>query len=399
MDRKTCSKWKHNNKTGSRNIWSHNKEGAAVGNKVNLVVLVDGRENGDTKYLFLDEGSFVKLKWIEEESNMGDGHTLYNFLNMSIGMFPADHYALFVLSTHGSGWQGLGVDLSGGSIRDLDLLDMKEYKAVLSNITNQGKNKIDLVAFDICVTASIEVAYQLSPYVRYMVGTEEHDFGINEYADEGYSLGWNYSAFLMKLRENPSMNGEEFARCIVKSYRPGTYTFKIFDRYTAPKWYPILKCYTTLSAINLSGVRELVKSIDSLAINLSQESKKLIKNARETSREYGKLYRKFWFLPFCVYKFHLDPLGYNCFVDIGDFVEKLGKYSSVLSSLQETIVFNKTLPTDHSHGLFIYFPQYRWQYDVSIWYPFPKDFISYGQLDFSKSTHWDEFLKNYLDLE
>ncbi|HEC81996.1 MAG TPA: hypothetical protein ENI42_06195 [Thermoplasmatales archaeon] len=390
-------------------------EDVGYNSAVNFVVLSDGKTFGDTKYQYLGKEGLVSLPWKENESDMGDAQTLETFLNLTMNDFPAVHYALFILSTHGSGWQGLGGDTHGtGSSKNLTLLDMMDYKTVLSHQTGDGFHKLDVIAFDICVTGMIEVAYQISPYAKYMIGTEEHGFGGE--GDEGYSIAWNYSFFLNNLKNHPDTSPEEFAASIVNCYTPGTYTFKLFNTIEAPRWYPILKCYTTLSAVNLSKIQEVTNLIDGLSLNLStnlQKYKKDIKFVRKEVREYGKLYRKFWFLPYLIYSLHPSPLGYNCFIDIYDFVEKLhdqiddneikANCENIMSSLRSAVIANKSLPTDASHGLSIYFPEYRCQYDVSIWCSLRnKNFwripVSYNSISFSQDTHWDDFLRMYLNI-
>ena len=380
-----------------------------------LVTLFDGETRGDTLFAYIEKDTIIPLAWYESESNMGDPQTLQRFIQLSMHHFPADHYALFIMSAYGSGWQGLGCDKNGvKSTKELTLLNMKDYKTVLENIINNS-NKIDVIGFDICVTASVEAAYQMAPYITYMIGTEEHGFGgENEISDEGYLLGWNYTNFLTRLKNNPDMTPEDFSKYVTNCYQPGTYTYKIFGKIKAPKWYPITRFYTTISTVNLSKIDVLKNSIKDLAYNLTDNLKDCrndIRKARSKVREYGKLYRRFWWLPPAVYYLQLDPLGYDCFIDIYDFAEKLKHETGdskiktscdkVMQAVNDTVIANKALNTDPSHGLFVYFPQLRCQYDVSIWRVigiknFKKIPVPYEDLDFSQGTQWDEFLKGYL---
>lgn len=382
-----------------------------------LVTLFDGETNGDTLFAYIEKDDVIPLSWYESESNMGHPQTLQRFIRLSMHYFPADHYALFIMSAYGSGWQGLGCDKNGvKSTKELSLLNMKDYKTVLENITNNS-SKIDVIGFDICVTASVEAAYQIAPYIRYMIGTEEHGFGgENELSDEGYLLGWNYTNFLTRLKNNPDMTPENFSKYVTNCYQLGTYTSKIFGRIKTPKCYPITRFYTTMSAVNLSEIYELKNSINNLAYNLTEnleDCRNAIKKARSKTREYGKLYRRFWWLPPMVYFLQLEPFGYDCFIDIYDFAEKLKQETSdsniktacdkVIHAINNTVIANKALAKDHSHGLFIYFPQLRCQYDESIWRVvgiknFKKIPVSYEDLEFSHDTQWDEFLKEYLHI-
>lgn len=384
------------------------------GDDFNIVMLYDGKTNGDTAYYYVEKDLLLPLAWYEAESNMGNSQTLKNFLELSMHNYPANHYALFVGSTHGSGWQGLGCDTSGtGSSSTLSLIDMSDYKDVLQKVTNNGIDKIDVVAFNICVTGSIEAAYQMAPYANYFVANEEHGFGGDEYSDDGTPLEWNFTNFLQELKDYPDMLPENFAKSIVNTYEPGVYTNKLFNR-KAPKWYPITVFETDLSATNLSKMDQLGKTITELSKDLKEnmpECKKDIKTARSEVREYGKLYRKFWWLPSILYPLQLDPLGYNCFIDLYDFVEKLKELTentdisvscqAVMDAMDISVIAEVSLPNDPSHGLFIYFPQFKSQYDQSIWRAIGNpDFKTmstlYESLEFSKDTGWDEFLKLYL---
>ena len=382
-----------------------------------IVILVDGKTNGDTCYGHIQDNMFLPDAWYESESNMSSAKTFKRFLQTSMYNYPAENYALFVLSTHGSGWQGLGVDTYGtGSSASLSLLDMKDYKEVLSEVTNNGTDKIDIVALDICVTGSIEVAYQLSPYVNYMLANEEHGFGgPDEYSDDGYLLGWNYSGFLNQLRINPDISAESFSKSIVDTYKAGTYIAKFGELIPAPKFYPINQFHTVLSATNLSKINEISKAVSNLSKALSDnlgQFRKEIKKARIQTREYGKLYRKFWWLPARLsYIMQFEPLSYDCFIDLYDFAEKLIQKTNnkdinnaskqTMKAINSTIFACESEPDDPSHGLFIYFPKLKCQYDKSIWGPlktngFKNLPVKYEDLMFSIDTGWDNFIKDYL---
>ena len=385
---------------------------------INIVVLLDERAANDTRYLYIEKGNVVPLSWSEPESDMGNPDTLEKFLDLTMESYPAEHYALFVMSAWGSGWQGLGADTAGtDSCKYLTLINLPEYTTVFKNVTNDGSKKIDLVDYDICVTGSFENAYEISPYVNYMVSTQEHGFDYGEFSDEGKPLWCNYSYPLGKLKDNPDMTPEQFAISNVEYYVPGTSTEKIFLFFKAPKFYPAVKFHTTLSASNLSHVNEISTAVDSLATSLKNhlsEIKKEIKSARAEAREYGKLYKRFWFLPWKVlYALRLDSLGYDCFIDLYDFAEKLKEKTniaeiknacdSVMGAFDKAVIANKAEPTDPSHGFSIYFPQLKCQYDQSIWRSigvknFRKIPSTYEDLRFSNDTSWGEFLRAYLKI-
>ena len=386
-------------------------------NDVNIVGLIDSRKPGDTFFCYFEKNRVIPLSWYESESDLAEPGTFERFLDLSMYLYPADDYALFTLSDFGSGWQGIICDTnSGGGIESLSLITMPEVRGVLKKITSNGTNKIDVWGIDVCIPCMLEVAYEIAPYVDYMVANEAQGRE-GHYSDEGFLLDWNYIYFLQSLKDNPDMTPEQFATLIVDCYQAGTETLKIFGKITAPKWYPVVKFHTTLSAINLSKINLVNNAVNTLASNLTENLnivKHEIKKARSQTREYGKLYRRFWWLSFGIlYDLQLDPLRHDCFIDLYDFADKLKTKTNiqtiqdacdmVMESLNSTVIANEATPYDPSYGLSIYFPELRCQYDTSMWRtPFNKKFKKipspYKNLQFSQDNLWDEFLREYLKI-
>jgi hypothetical protein len=395
--------------------------GVGSSDDFNIVILIDSVPADDTTYYFVNEGSLTKLEWYEKESNMADPITFENFIKITKENYPANHYALFTLSAYGSGWQGVIFDTHGMCrTKKGTILEMPDVKKALIKSTDNGSNKIDIWTIDVCVPGMIEVAYQIAPYVNYMVANQEHGFGGDDpdgsFGDDGTPLALNYSSFLQQLKDNPDMSPEEFSILIVDTYQSSVKTSFIFNNPSIkiPKWYPIVKFYTTLAATNLSKIDLLTNAVSELADELNNnllKNRKDIRKARDETREYGKFYKKFWFLPGNIqFSIQMTPLSYNCFIDLYDFVENLKNRTNsqdikqlcqeIIDAVNQVVIANEAVPGDSSHGLSIYFPEYRCQYDKSIWlYPgnIKYRFISsYNLLEFTKDTKWDEFIQHYL---
>jgi len=386
-------------------------------NEVNIIGLYDGKQAGDTFYCYIEKDLLVPLDWYDNfESNMAEPETLQKFLELTMYLYPADKYALFSLSAFGSGWQGIISDTHGtGSSTTVELITMPEISEVLKSVTNNGSEKIDIFCIDVCVGGNVEVAYEIAPYVDYMVANEEHGFGgPDELSDDGLPLEWNYTNFIQQIVDNPSMTPEEFAIYVAESYTPSDLTSKILGIFNPPSWYPIIKYYTDLSASNLGEIDFLKDAISNLGEVLTDnisECRGEIKKARAKTREYGKLYRKFWFIPWKIkFGLSIDRMGYDCFIDVYDFADKLYDETSkqyvkdacmqVMDAINTTVIANSALPDDPTNGLSMYFPQLRCQYDQSIWRGMGnRDFrkiSSYTELKFSEDTNWNEFLEAYL---
>jgi hypothetical protein len=371
----------------------------------------------DTSHFFFEKDFLRPRPWYPTESNMADKDVFKEFLHLSINDYPAEHYALFTLSAWGSGWQGVFSDTHGtGSGSTLSLITMPEIASVLNEVTNNGEFKIDVYGIDVCVPGMIEVAYEIAPYVDYMVANEEHGFGgPDEISDDGLPLEWNYSFFLRSLHDDPEMAPEDFVKLISNSYNPGKFTPMIYNKFKAPSFYPVVVYKTDLSATKLSEIDNLIfefnNLIDILRGNFSK-FKDDVKSARDKTREYGKLYRKFWFLPGSImFGLHFDPLGYDAFIDFFDFIDRLKDESAdsalinacekVKLAFSKAVIANNKCEDDFSFGLSIYFPQYKCQYNQSIWRglknpKFVKIPCTYEEQRFSIDTGWDEFIREYL---
>lgn len=107
-------------------------------------------------------------------SPMSDPDTLTRFLDYTRERYPAERYYL-VIWDHGGGPNG-GV-CQDHLTPDLDTLSVNELVSALEN-SSFREDGFEIICFNTCLTGSIEYAYTLSPYARYMVATEDSMFGL-----------------------------------------------------------------------------------------------------------------------------------------------------------------------------------------------------------------------------
>jgi hypothetical protein len=177
------------------------------------------------------------------EVDMAAPATLTDFIDWGVSNYPAESYAV-VLWDHGAGWMGLIVDEYSGTS-----MDMGELTTALADASaDNGGLKIDLLGFDACLMAGIEVASQVSDYADIMVASE-------------VTIpweGWNYEVSLAPLIETPTMTSSEFAQAIIDGY---------VESYSTP-----LPGYTlmdiTLSATDLALSPAVETAVDDLAVEL-----------------------------------------------------------------------------------------------------------------------------------
>ena len=293
------------------------------------------------------------------EVNMGSSQTLIDFGNMAVQSFPANRYAL-VLWDHGDSWLGVCWDESSS----YDRLTMPELNASLSTIVSANSlSTIDVLWFDACFMASMEVAYEVADYCSSIVGSEMVEPG----------TGANYELTLTALTSNPFMTSGELCQQIVSDF------VNSYDSTPEPGY---IEADVTQSAINSSNVSTLAASVDALSNELA-----------ENVAEYINYIR---FIRFKVEYYDL------IYADLHDIAWKMSEY--LPSGMAKTYAFevmaavnNTVFAEDHwdmpgeqrlinATGLMIYFPIYSPHY-----YP---EYES-GEVAFPPDTHWDEFLSAY----
>ncbi len=149
--------------------------------------------------------------------NMGNGDTLIDFLTFCRDNYSADH-TVFLFWNHGGGAYGVCWDELFGN----DNLTLSEIRNAFSQVyTLDADNPpFEVVGFDACLMASLEVAHSLSGVARYLAASEEVEPG----------TGWDYAAWLGALADNPGMNGAQLCKTIADSYmRSQVWLTRLFE--------------------------------------------------------------------------------------------------------------------------------------------------------------------------
>lgn len=112
--------------------------------------------------------------------NMSDPKTLSDFITWGIKSFPAEHYML-VIADHGKGWEGMIEDESHQG-----WMSVPQLKQALDTAQQATGQKLDVLGFDACQMAAVEVASEIKDNAKFMVASQ---------ALEGRE-GWPYSHIL-----------------------------------------------------------------------------------------------------------------------------------------------------------------------------------------------------------
>lgn len=149
--------------------------------------------------------------------DMGDPKVLTDFITWGQNNYSADKYVL-VFWDHGGGALGGfgGNDVPGRKSTDpkpvfyASTLSVQQLKqAVEAAVANNPKSQFELVGFDACLMATLEVAQAFKGTARYLAASQDIEPG----------TGWNWTAFLNHIVSNPGADGASIGGAIANSYQ------------------------------------------------------------------------------------------------------------------------------------------------------------------------------------
>jgi Clostripain family len=380
--------------------------------KVHVLAQIDSRADIPTRRYFMQGPNDAVATDVNGKTNPGDIDDLLNFVRWaSAGEHKAHNY-LIVLWGHGNGIfddeDDVGMarkkardkaqkkreskseesaeEKKGPSYRErlaeLGVIDNSftsfELKDAFNEIEEILGHKVAILGMDACLMSMAEIAKQVSGSVELMVASEEAI----------PNKSWPYDRILRKLVEATNekpVTKESLARLMIDEY---------IDHYQGAD-DPV-----TLSACRLDKIDDLAEALDGLGVALTEllgdgDLKKVVSRARRDTQMF--LFREY--------------------VDLYDFCERLietfkakgmpkegdksrlaehairnaertmyvigsngGKESDFVLSCKSTSGTGGLL--DRAHGVSIYFP------------PLPS---TYGDLDLSQHTHWNNFVHGYMN--
>ncbi len=287
------------------------------------------------------------------ETNMGDPATLTDFLIWGIESYPARRYAI-ILWDHGASWLGIASDDT-----DNDVLNLPEISSAFQTALSRTQiGGFELIGFDACLMAQIDVLQTVAPYGRVAVASAELE----------PNSGWAWDAWLEQLVANPDQDGFAIAPVIVQTY---------MDSFKGSRADEV-----TLSAFDLTQVNNIVNGIDTLAQTLQreiQQSYTAIGQARSFTNVYAPAYSE----------------DFNA-IDLPHFLTLLPQQRASSTIVDRATQLLQTIEQARiahgagryhraSGGLSIYFPQlaelYAEMYERAS--PLPR------------ATAWEEFLQAY----
>lgn len=344
-------------------------------NDVDIVVLFDRSSSYDARY---SDWSSTKRFHVEKdmtpdaangvdlgELNMADPATLTDFVKWADATYPADHYFLDIWD-HGLGWQGVATD---DTPQPNDRMTAVELGSALADIRTYLGRPLDILANDAC-RMTLEIMYQASPYVSYMVGSEK---------DEP-AAGWPYNTVLGALTANPAMDAIQLGTALV-------------DRYVQSYTYPNTSSYSVAMALvdssMLAGVvSNLSDFVSAVNYSLPYFVNSVVEARNESEHYEGNQ---------CSFPMQGDDY------DLADVAAKTGTMvesgrvisaaTKLVGSIQNAVLHERHMNLANA----INCVKARNATGLSLWYPWSMGsrMKDYGELALSKDSLWDEHLRTY----
>ncbi len=318
--------------------------------QMNLIAQTDNHGAGNAARYFFQRDELGKIgsPYVaigNQGENSGDPQVLKNAVRWGFNSYPS-RYKWLNISSHGMGFSGINYDDSP----EQSMTIMQFNQALKAGL---GGKKLDLVSFDACLMATVEVASELQDTSKILIGSE----------DSTYYWGYGYYKTFSRLAQNTAaMNPAQVARSLVVD---------VHDKGSSHQAY-------TISATDLTKISALERALDRLARALRQalpEHQNEILRAVQATREFhmaeGIPYRDINRM-LALLKRHVKVPEVAAAADqINDIMYRKGV---ILFARQSKI------QQGEGRGLSIYLPS---EGHVS---------KAYRQTRFARATQWDEFL-------
>lgn len=326
-------------------------KGLAPNEQVNVVAVVDWRDRKRGVELLEIRGKDVRVVASWPEKNFGSGKTLEWFLRQIARRYPARHLAVGLLD-HGYAWRYISCDDSSGG----DRITMPELRRALQD----AGVDVDILAFDACKMAAVEVIYQLglSGRVKYVVASEET-------IDQD---GLPYDGALGPLMAHPEREPRAVVQDVIAAWQ---------------RYYRPLRCF---SWVSLSG----------LDVDAVMRARRHLGTWVQALRDGLPLYRT----RYAAALRHSIYAWDSWHVDLADVAARLAADPGVADVRLKAL---SAVVADEMRGAVVALANGSYARafgGMTVWWGTGADWISYsaayrGQVAFARQIGWHSFLKAY----
>ncbi len=301
---------------------------------VTMVVQTGGASQWQNEVISADEiGRYVISKGeinqvdAQELDNMGDPETLASFLSFCNENYPADHKMVIFWDHGGGSTSGAALDEN----YEGDCLTIPELREAFEATCTPSADSqpYDIIGFDTCLMATVDVAGAFKDIGRYLVASEETEPGI----------GWCYDGWLGALKSDPNIAPADLGKAICDTYYSACEQYELADD-------------VTLSVTDLSKMDNVLSKYDDYA------NEALVNAAMDYSfyGKYGRAVQKSE-----NYGGNTDKSGYTDMADLGDIAANCAKIlpetsKPLIDAISEAVLYQvKGQYRSHANGLSCYY--------------------------------------------
>lgn len=182
-------------------------------------------------------------------ASMGDAATLTDFLRYCKQNYPAEKTAVLFWNHGGGSVSGAAFDERYG----YDSLTLDEMQTAFGRVWEADENDppLELVGFDTCLMATVDVVGTFTGTAHYLVASEEVE----------PANGWDYTGWLGALAADPAMDGAALGEVICDAYYAGcqavgTHSNATLSLTDLTRTGPLLEAYEAYGAEALAAACE-----------------------------------------------------------------------------------------------------------------------------------------------
>ena len=332
----------------------------------------DNMDNwNNTRLYYVEQGDYPDNSrgtyWINktsDEMNMASSISLTWFLNTILTKFPSE-YTWISIYDHNWGWHEgwFQEDLTSNS----ETMNYAQLLSALQETSISNNKKFDVVSYDACVSAQIEVLHTWRPYTEVFTGSQDY-------------VGWggvDYAAVLSLLHKNSSMTPADIGIAIAQSMLSD-----VDDH-----------CSSSIR-LNDGTFDEIVHQVNHLAQlflkhfdNIHNDLISIRKKSPQTPNTvYDDMHRDLYGIAQATVELFEKQEGYEDIIDCAN---------KIMVAINSAVIFNY-VKKDHKsclggNGLSIYWPRSKTFQG--------EEKADYVSTSFAASTDWDEFLTVFNSLK
>ncbi len=233
-------------------------------NNVNVIVTTGGVDKDgwrEIKRWKIENGQQVPIPFNAPNNRMADPNNLTEFINWATSNYPAENYVLD-LWNHGSDIQGYGGDEVKGNNHESFKIPQLKQAIQSSNFISQGK-KFEIVGFDACLMANLEVHNAMKTFANYIVSSEQLEPG----------HGWDYDPIIRAMENGSASDGVALGRVIADGFLAQANQQQ--------------QNQVTLSVVEAAKIDNIVSKVESLLSAVGTAGTADLQAARARSEDYA----------------------------------------------------------------------------------------------------------------